>query len=385
MRTTSFLKLALAAMLIATPAEMCGQSFLKKLGKGLDKVLSAGSTSKQNQKKPAATAQNKTVATNQNAGGDIVIGDMLIRPYGDNPNCGFQFVMARREGEYVNIYFYLVNKNNQPLNNLWMRNYGDDAVKANNLSGAAYQVARLSFGSQSSSEGLSTNIPAQGKVLGCISLANIMMGTEHISDIHINLSAAIGMDASRKAFGFLLNTMPITEFVLKKGGLGNLDFTKPISQLPKSVRGLYDKFEVETVMNEMEGYEETYVNFTLNGKKVMTGISDSEGTEKILSSLTAEAPIVFTPRGIYPGMTVQKAFEKGAIYGREGWMEGLRENKYWMQYEGQMTPAGQQKYQKACEVYEKQLDRNPNATFSSNILATDFKPDAKIFNIMLYF
>lgn len=384
MKISSISKVALALMLMATPAEMCGQSFLKKLGKGLEKVLSTPSSSSQNQKKPTAAVQKSTTAA-QKPVGDIVIGDMLIRPYGDNPNCDIQFVMARREGEYVNIYFYLVNKNNQPLNNLWMRNYGDDAVKANSLSGAAYQVARLSFGSQSSSEGLSTNIPAQGKVLGCISLANIMMGTEHISDIHINLSAAIGMDASRKAFGFLLNQTLVTEFVLKKGGLGNLDFTRPVSQFPKSVRGLYDKIETETVLNEMEGYEETYVNFMLNGKKVMTGISDSEGTEKILSSLTAEAPIVFTPRGIYPGMTVQKAFEKGAIYGREGWMEGLRENKYWMQYEGQMTPAGQQKYQKACEVYEKQLDRNPNATFSSNILATDFKPDAKIFNIMLYF
>ena len=221
--------------------------------------------------------------------------------------------------------------------------------------------------------------------MGCISLANIMMGTEHISDIHINLSAAIGRDASRKAFGFLLNTMPITEFVLKKGGLGNLDFTKPISQLPKSVRGLYDKFEVETVMNEMEGYEETYVNFTLNGKKVMTGISDSEGTEKILSSLTAEAPIVFTPKGIYPGMPLKEAFARGVTFAREGWMEGLRENKYWMQYDATMTPAGLQKNQKACDIYERQLDTNPNATFSSNITAKDFKPDGKIFNIMLYF
>ena len=384
MKISSISKVALALMLMATPAEMCGQSFLKKLGKGLEKVLSTPSSSSQNQKKPTTAVQKSTTAA-QKPVGDIVIGDMLIRPYGDNPNCDIQFVMARREGEHVNIYFYLVNKNNQPLNNLWMRNYGDDAVKANSLSGAAIQVARLSFGQQSSSEGLSTNIPARGKVQGCISLANVTLGTEHIADVHINLSAAIGANASRNSFGFLLNTMPITEFVLKKGGLGNLDFTKPISQFPKSVRGLYDKFEVETVLNEMEGYEETYVNFTLNGEKVMTGMSDSEGAEKILSSLTAEAPIVFTPRGIYPGMPIKEAYKTGATFGREGWMEGLRENKYWMQYEGQMTPAGQQKYQKACEVYEKQLDRNPNATFSSNILATDFKPDAKIFNIMLYF
>jgi hypothetical protein len=310
---------------------------------------------------------------------------MLIRPYGDNPNCDIQFVMARREGEYVNIYFYLVNKNNQPLNNLWMRNYGDDAVKANSLSGAAIQVARLSFGRQSSSEGLSTNIPARGKVQGCISLANVTLGTEHIADVHINLSAAIGANASRNSFGFLLNTMPITEFVLKKGGLGNLDFTKPISQFPKSVRGLYDKFEVETVLNEMEGYEETYVNFTLNGEKVMTGISDSEGAEKILSSLTAEAPIVFTPKGIYPGMPLKEAFARGVTFTREGWMEGLKENNCWIYYEGEMTPAGQQKYQKACDSYERKLNTNPNATFVSNITAGDFKPNAKVFNIQFYF
>lgn len=384
MKISSIPKVALALMLMATPAEMCGQSFLKKLGKGLEKVLSTPSSSSQNQKKPAATVQKSTTAA-QKPVGDIVIGDMLIRPYGDNPNCDIQFVMARREGEHVNIYFYLVNKNNQPLNNLWMRNYGDDAVKANSLSGAAIQVARLSFGQQSSSEGLSTNIPARGKVQGCISLANVTLGTEHIADIHINLSAAIGANASRNSFGFLLNTMPITEFVLKKGGLGNLDFTKPISQFPKSVRGLYDKFEVETVLNEMEGYEETYVNFTLNGEKVMTGMSDSEGAEKILSSLTAEAPIVFTPKGIYPGMPLKEAFARGATFAREGWMEGLKENNCWIYYEGEMTPAGQQKYQKACDSYERKLNTNPNATFVSNITAGDFKPNAKVFNIQFYF
>lgn len=369
--------MAIAAFFLAMPASMNGQNFLKKLGKSIDKVLSTTAAPSKNQQKPAATTQK--------AGGDVVIGDMLIRPYGDNPNCGFQFVLARREGQYVNVYFYLTNKNNQPLNNLWMRNYGDDAVKATALSGAAYQVARLSFGNQSSSEGLSTNIPAQGKVMGCISLGNITMGTEHISDIHINLSAAIGMDASRKSFGFLLNKTLIHEFVLKQGGLGNLDFTQPISQFPKSVRGLYDSFTTETMVNEMEGIEETYVYFTLNGQKVMTGMSDSDGAEKILSHITAEAPIVFTPKGVYPGMPLKKAFETGATFSREGWMEGLKENNCWIHYEGEMTPAGQQKYQKACDSYERKLDTNPNATFVSNITAGDFKSNAKVFNIQFYF
>ena len=79
MKISSISKVALALMLMATPAEMCGQSFLKKLGKGLEKVLSTPSSSSQNQKKPTATVQKSTTTTQQ-ANKDIVKDPNKIFP-----------------------------------------------------------------------------------------------------------------------------------------------------------------------------------------------------------------------------------------------------------------------------------------------------------------
>ncbi len=392
MKASVIFKLALAVAVIATPVDMCGQGLLKKLGQGLQKVLAPSTTTTKTTPTKTTTSTNRTpVATTpriviNKTHQDVLLGDMLIRPYGEIPNCQFQFIMARREASVINVYFNLINKNNLTVNNVCMRNYGENAVVYGDIPQQKSEVQGFRLGDKSSTTEVAVNIPANGKVMGCISINGTVSSNldETISNISINFSATV--EGVERQFGYLLHKAPLTQFILRKGGFATFDYTKPISQFPKSVFGLYDNFTVETSYNEVEDYESTFVTFTLNGQKVMEGESDSEGDVKVLSRLTAYSPIIYTLRGVYPGMSVEKAYATGAIFWREGWFEGIREPGYWMMFDGGgWTAAGQQKYLKASEDYENRLNYDENAKWRGAITAKDFTPGTYISNITFYF
>ncbi len=387
MKTANLFKLVLVVALVAAPADMCGQGLLKKLGQGLQKVLAPTSNTNKPKTTTTRTPQlSKPSIIINTEHKDIVDGDLLIRPYGENPSCDIQFVMARREGALVNVYFYLHNRNVLPVNGVRMRNYGENAVTYANATQQKNKVLGLKMGTQSNASEVLVNIPANTKMMGCVSIdgKEYSMATSHVGNININFSAVV--DGAEKQFGFLLSKAPLTQFIMKKGGFPNFDFTQPISQFPKSVFGLYDNFTTETSYNEVEDYEETYVTFTLGGNKVMEGVSDNEGEVKVLSSLTGLCPLFFSERGVYPGMTIEKAYAAGAKFWREGWFEGIYEPGCWMQFEGPgWTTAGMQKYQKAAEDYENRQNYSENAKWKGNILATDFKPGTYISSITIYF
>lgn len=299
MKTANLFKLVLAVALVAAPADMCGQGLLKKLGQGLQKVLAPTSNTNKPKTTTTRTPQlSKPSIIINTEHKDIVDGDLLIRPYGENPSCDIQFVMARREGALVNVYFYLHNRNVLPVNGVRMRNYGENAVTYANATQQKNKVLGLKMGTQSNASEVLVNIPANTKMMGCVSIdgKEYSMATSHVGNININFSAVV--DGAEKQFGFLLSKAPLTQFIMKKGGFTNFDFTKPISQFPKSVLGLYDNFTTETSYNEVEDYEETYVTFTLGGNKVMEGVSDNEGEVKVLSSLTGLCPLFFSERGV---------------------------------------------------------------------------------------
>lgn len=117
MKTANLFKLILAVALVAAPVDMCGQGLLKKLGQGLQKVLAPTSNTNKPKTTTTRTPQlSKPSIIINTEHKDIVDGDLLIRPYGENPSCDIQFVMARREGALVNVYFYLHNRNVLPVN-----------------------------------------------------------------------------------------------------------------------------------------------------------------------------------------------------------------------------------------------------------------------------
>ena len=146
MKTANLFKLVLAVALVAAPVDMCGQGLLKKLGQGLQKVLAPTSNTNKPKTTTTRTPQlSKPSIIINTEHKDIVDGDLLIRPYGENPSCDIQFVMARREGALVNVYFYLHNRNVLPVNGVRMRNYGENAVFVTKL--PSHEIGQMAVNS----------------------------------------------------------------------------------------------------------------------------------------------------------------------------------------------------------------------------------------------
>jgi hypothetical protein len=129
--------------------------------------------------------------------------------------------------------------------------------------------------------------------------------------------------------------VPIIQYTIQGCRVGNVDFTKPISTLPKKAPGLYDYMKKEENVNEMDGYTETRVKFYYGYDLVFEGVSTDEGPQKRFDEVTFYSSRFLTPNGCYPGMPMQEWVEKGAYLWAQYYEEWTRVGPYWSHFSGE--------------------------------------------------
>jgi hypothetical protein len=129
--------------------------------------------------------------------------------------------------------------------------------------------------------------------------------------------------------------VPIIQYTIQGCRVGNVDFTKPISTLPKKAPGLYDYMKKEENVNEMDGYTETRVKFYYGYDLVFECVSTDEGPQKRFDEVTFYSSRFLTPNGCYPGMPMQEWVEKGAYLWAQYYEEWTRVGPYWSHFSGE--------------------------------------------------
>lgn len=151
-------------------------------------------------------------------------------------------------------------------------------------------------------------------------------------------------------------------FVLGNGKLGPIQIGKSISQLPKSVTGLYDKFVYKKEVHESDmedNWTEEYYLFTKGGKTIIR--TDVEGKKITSIVLEGASSFIKTAEGLYVGYSAQELFKKKRME--------------WETYYEGTTFATNGHY-----TYYVNSDDVPNTDIPSK--ASDFKPSAKIMRIV---
>ena len=99
-------------------------------------------------------------------------------------------------------------------------------------------------------------------------------------------------------------------FVLKNGKLGPIQAGKPITSVPKSCSGLYDKYVYEKKQCEdMDGeWTEDHYYFYKNGKKVIDVWTENKKVSSI--TLLPGSSYIKTPEGFYVGCSARDLFSK---------------------------------------------------------------------------
>ena len=277
------------------------------------------------------------------------IGDMEISLnsfYSEPRYCKFELAEAVRIGQYVKVYFYLTNTLNPPrpttgtdLNLTFGTRTSYDGIvygcsaysgEYDNGKPVTYKIVSLSCQGHNNSKETYANIAPQKTEKGCITFSGVPVNVKTLRELSLHFKYKIAYNNSSCEFAYTIKEMPIDQYILNERGINDLDCTVPISKLPKAYPGLYSSIQIESVVNEMDGYTETYVNF-LNAQKkvVMTGISYEEGAEKRLNQLTIKSNNIHTPEGVCVGMSYQELCNLGAIYYRQWWTEKIKLNSAW--------------------------------------------------------
>lgn len=279
------------------------------------------------------------------------IGEMEVSPdtyfYKEPRYCKFEIAEAVRIGPYVKVYFNLTNTLNPPrptlgtdLNLSFSTKTSYDGTifgcsgyseEYENGKPVPYKIVALTCQGRNNSKEMNVNIPPQETVTGHITFSGVPINVKTLHELCLHFKYSIAYNKSSCEFRYFVKNMPIVQYIVNEHGVNDLDCTVPISKLPKEYPGLYSKIQIESVVNEMDGYTETYVNF-INYKKevVMTGISYEEGAGKRINQLVIKSNKIHSPEGAYVGMTYQELCKLGAVYYRQWWSDRIKLNSAWI-------------------------------------------------------
>lgn len=323
------------------------------------------------------------------------IGNMKVFSsnfYAEPKNCKFEIGEAVRVGQYVKVYFFLTNTINPPRPiqgldlNLTFRtqtpyNNGCAAFSGEYDNGklVQYKIENLSCQGHNNSTKTYANIAPQKTEKGYITLSGVPINVETLNEVDLHFKYSIAYKNSNAEFCYVIQNMPIEQYILNERGINDLDCTVPISKLPKKYQGLYTNIKIESVVNEMDGYTETYVNFLNNyNEVVMTGISYEEGPEKRISQLIIKSSKIYTPEGVYVGMSYEELCKLGAIYYRQWWTEKIRLNNTWFEIP-KLTNWGEVFHKRITERHEWATSTKSEDYITKSQLGADyFVPNSKI-------
>lgn len=236
--------------------------FLKKLGNALEKVANAGK-------------KNDNSGLGRQLGKSIQLGSMTMSAYGDNPGVGFNFGRCYREGGLVVLTFQFPSQAQRDVENVCIRNYGDDETEVFGKGGAKYGIGKIAFGNRESSEGVSDNVRQGGLTNGYIVITGVPASETSLGRVVFRSTGQYPMDAIVHRYSFVLEnvaiepgqtvaaagwTMPAGGWKLTAQGVGPIGIGAAVSSLPASVGGLYGKVRRDG----------TTLYFEFGGEDVMT-------------------------------------------------------------------------------------------------------------------
>lgn len=248
------------------------QSFLKKLGNAVDKVLTA--TSKNSSSDKSERKLGKTV----------YIGDMSMEAYGDNPGIGMNFVSCVRDGQDVVLTFTLPNQGGRDVENVWLMNYGQRPVSAYGADGSQYQISYMTIGDRGSNEGISVNIPAGTEPSATIRIAGVPASAKKLKKVIIYSTGQYPMDAISHSYSFRLGnveitdptpatgatslTMPAEGWTITKDGVGPVVLGASVAKLPAKIAGLYDGIQTDNENSYLSLGEENVMTLDIAEGKI---------------------------------------------------------------------------------------------------------------------
>ncbi len=251
--------------------------FLKKLGDALDKAANA-------------LGKKSDDALGRQLGKTISIGSMTMAAYGDNPGVGFNFGRCYRQGDKVVLTFQYPNQGNRDVENVWIRNYDDDATTVAGRDGRQYQIVGIALGERESSEGVTVTVPRGGAADGSLVISGVPESETVLGRVVFRSTGQYPMDAVLHRYAFVLDNvtiepqaqaataadaaMPAGGWKLTAAGVGPVKIGASVSSLPASVAGLYSRARIDggSIYFELDGADVMYAE-TSGGR--ITGLQVS--------------------------------------------------------------------------------------------------------------
>lgn len=229
-------------------------------------------------------------------GKTIMIGDMSMKAFGQNPGIGFNFGQCYRDGQYVVLTFQFPNIGQSDIENIWIRNYDNDATTVTGPDGQNYPIL-VSWGTTSPNDGNSVNIPKGGFRNGYLVIMNVPANVDHFRKVVFNATGQFPMDANLYRYEFVLENVAIAAgpqnsqadkqshsnsgttdanyskpaggWLLTAEGVGPLKLGGTVSSLPNKVDGLYDSYRVDgnSLYFDLNGDSNTWAS--IQGGKIV--------------------------------------------------------------------------------------------------------------------
>lgn len=141
---------------------------------------------------------------------------MKLLAKGDNPGVGFKFLGAKRTGDNVVISFELSNKSEGVIENVWLRNYENDAVKVTGPDGTEYPITKITMAESESKDGLSKEIPAGGLLACTLTVSDVPEDVTYFNEVLINSTGQAPMDCTLHRYSFVVENCMLTAPPVRK-------------------------------------------------------------------------------------------------------------------------------------------------------------------------
>lgn len=136
---------------------------------------------------------------------------VTIKAAGSNPGVGFSYLGAKRVSDLVVVSFEYPSQSSRDIENIWIRNYDNNASTVTGINGEQYQITSITLGESTSSEGVSQNLPAGGKLAGSITISGIPADQNRIGRIDLRSTGQYPMDATLYNYTFIIENSPIMQ------------------------------------------------------------------------------------------------------------------------------------------------------------------------------
>ena len=320
----TFVVLTTMCMLAAVPQESYGQSWLKKITKGIDKGFDAVNKGLDNVSKAIGGSSTTNNSTNENTNGgaqqngvpaqtQATNGSFPVTLAGStndgakNPNVTMVMQSCQRNGNDVHVTYLATNRNAKDIR---------VSILASSLD-ERWTIAYDANGKKHRTDFVYNDNKFNTNISGFVDITLLHGITSPIlmiiKDVDASIKKMARVSIAFNHYMYSLDNVPITEqpaaavqqsFILKNGTLGPVKKGMAVGSLPKQYSGLYDKITRDKEYYNDEDFDE-YLLFTKNGKEIFRTFLDGNKIASICL-LSGSSSFIKTSEGIYVGYPAQK-------------------------------------------------------------------------------